>query len=128
VALSDGRVGLASFTDEAVRRPAVRELMAKVEAREGAEPGAFPIGGYAEVRIALRDGSEHTLRVDTPRGDPSRPLAWDELAEKFRDCAGTVLSAQAIERTVHLVERLEELPRVGGLTETLRAAPTEAQR
>jgi 2-methylcitrate dehydratase PrpD len=128
VALADGRVGLASFADEAVRRLEVRELMAKVQAREGAEPGAFPIGGHAEVRILLLDGSEHSLRVDTPRGDPSRPLAWDELAEKFRDCAGTVLPTQAIERTVRLVERLEELPEVGGLTETLRAPSTEAQR
>jgi 2-methylcitrate dehydratase PrpD len=128
VALSDGRVGLASFRDEAVRRPTVRELMAKVEAREGAEPGAFPIGGHAEVRIALKDGSEHSLRVDIPRGDPSRPLPWDELAEKFRDCAATVLPSQVIERTLRLVERLEELPEVGRLTETLRGAPTEAQR
>ena len=128
VALADGRVGLASFTDEAVRRPEVRELMAKVQAREGAEPGAFPIGGHAEVRILLLDGSEHSLRVDTPRGDPSRPLAWDELAEKFRDCAGTALPAESVERTLLLVERLEELPEVGGLTETLRAPPAEAQR
>ncbi len=127
-ALADGRVGLASFTDEAVRRPAVRELMAKVEAREGAEPGAFPIGGHAEVRIALKDGSEHSLRVDTPRGDPSRPLSWDELAEKFRDCAGTVLPTEAVERTLRLVERLEELPEAERLTETLRTAPTQAQR
>ncbi|MHC4480753.1 MAG: MmgE/PrpD family protein, partial [Planctomycetota bacterium] len=108
-ALVDGRVGLASFTDEAVRRPAVRELMSKVEAREGAEPAAFPIGGYAEVRVALKDRSEHGLRVDTPRGDPSRPLTWDELVEKFRDCAGTVLHAKAIERTLRMVEGLEEL-------------------
>ncbi|GAG17677.1 unnamed protein product, partial [marine sediment metagenome] len=127
-ALVDGRVGLTSFTEEAVRRPAVRELMAKVEAREGAEAGAFPIGGYAEVRIALPEGREHTLRVDTPRGDPSRPLSWDELAEKFRDCAGTVLPAQAVERTLRLIERLEELSNVSGLTETLRVAPAEAQR
>jgi 2-methylcitrate dehydratase PrpD len=125
-ALADGRVGLATFTDEAVRRPAARELMAKVEAREGAEPGAFPIGGYAEVGIVLRDGSEHSLRVDTPRGDPSRPLSWDELAGKFRDCAANVLPTQAVERTLSTVERLEELPNLGGLIETLRGAAAEA--
>jgi 2-methylcitrate dehydratase PrpD len=105
--------------------------MAKVEAREGAEPGAFPIGGHAEVRIALKDGSEHpdlSGRVDTPRGDPSRPLTWDELAEKFRDCAGAVLPAKAVERTLDLVERLEELSNVSGLTEALRGAATDAQR
>ncbi len=127
-ALTDSRVGLASFTDEAIRRPVVRELMAKVEASEGAEPGAFPIGGYAELRIVLKDGSEHSLRVDTPRGDPSRPLSWEELAEKFRDCAGTVLFTQAINGSLRLIERLEDVPDVGSLTETLRATTTEVHR
>jgi 2-methylcitrate dehydratase PrpD len=127
-ALVDGRVSLTSLTDEAVRRLAVWELMARVEAREGAEPGAFPIGGHAEVRIVLKDGSEHSLRVDTPRGDPLRPLSWDELAGKFRECAGTVMPTEAVERTLRLVERLEELPDVHRLTETLRGASTEVQR
>ena len=99
--------------------------MAKVEATEGAEAGAFPIGGYAEVRIALHDGTEHDVRVDTPRGDPSRPLSWDELAGKFRECAGAVLSAETTERIVSLVERLEDLPDVQGLTEALNGGATE---
>lgn len=125
-ALVDGQVGLASFTDEAVRRPAVRELMAKVEAKEGAEADAFPIGGYAEVRIVLQDRTEHVLRVDIPRGDPSRPLSWEELVEKFRDCAGVVLTGEAVERAVRIVERLEDLPDVRNLTGALEGAPTEA--
>lgn len=127
-ALVDGRVGLATFTDEAVRRSAVLELMAKVEVREGEEPGAFPIGGNAEVRITLKDGSEQSQRVDTPRGDPSRPLAWDELAGKFHDCAGAVMPTEAVEQVLRLVERLEEVPNVSKLTETLRTASTEAKR
>ena len=122
-ALLDGGVGPASFTDEAVQRPAVRELMTKVEAREGAEAAAFPIGGYAEVRVVLQDGGEHGLRVDTPRGDPSRPLSWDDLVGKFRECAGVVVPAETVEETVRLVERLEDLPDVGRLTEALKGAP-----
>ena len=118
-ALLDGRVGLASFTDEAVRRPAVRKLMSLVHAEEGEEAGAVPIGGYAEVRIVLQDGSEHNQRVDRPRGDPSLPLSWEELVGKFRECTEGVLSAEATERAADLVARLEELPDVSSLTETL---------
>ena len=127
-ALVDGRVGLASFTNEAVLRPALRELMAKVEAVEGAEAGAFPIGGYAAVRIALGDGTEYRLRVDTPRGDPSRPLAWDELAEKFRDCALIALPREAVERALGLVERLEDEPDVRRLTAALSGGAAKARR
>ena len=114
-ALLDGRLGLSSFADEAVRRPAVSELMAKVKAGEGEEAAEFPIGGYAEVRIALSDGSEYGTRVDVPRGDPSRPLSWGELAAKFRDCAAAVFSAEAREQALALVEGLEDLADVTGL-------------
>jgi 2-methylcitrate dehydratase PrpD len=127
-ALLDGRVGLASFTDEAVRRPAVRMLMSQVHAEEGEEAGAVPIGGYAEVRIVLQDGSEHSLRVDRPRGDPSRQLSWEELVGKFRVCTEGVLSAEAAEQIVSLVERLEELTDVKGLTETLIGQAAQARR
>jgi len=118
-ALLDGGVGLSSFTDEAVRRPAVRGLVAMVRAAEGDEAGEFPIGGYAEVRVVLRDGTEHAMRVDVPRGDPSRPLSWDELAAKFGDCAGVALPGGRVERALRLIERLDGLDNVRGLTEAL---------
>jgi 2-methylcitrate dehydratase PrpD len=127
-ALIDGGVGLASFTDAAVRRPQVRELMSRVRAGEGAEAGEFPIGGYAAVRVVLRDGTEYGRRVDVPRGDPSRPLAWDELAAKFRDCAGGVLSAEAAEHAVAMVEGLDGLADVTGLTEALSVAEEQSRR
>lgn len=127
-ALVDGRVGLPSFTDEAVRRPAVRKLMSQVHAEEGTEAGAFPIGGYAELRILLRDGDEHSLRVDTPSGDPSRPLSWDELVGKFRHCTEGLLSAETTERAADLVSRLEESPDVSGLIEALTGQAAESRR
>jgi len=118
-ALLDGRVGLAAFSDDAVLRPAARELMAKVMAVEGEEPAEFPIGGYADVSIVLRDGAEHGLRVDVPRGDPSRPLSWDELAAKFRECAGVALAAAGVEEALRLIEGLDDLDSVSRLTEAL---------
>jgi 2-methylcitrate dehydratase PrpD len=87
----------------------------------------FVAGTTAEVRILLRDGSEHALRVDSPRGGPSRPLSWDELVAKFRDCTEAVLSPETAGLVVGLIARLEELPDVNGLTETLTGAATEAR-
>jgi 2-methylcitrate dehydratase PrpD len=118
-ALTDGAVGLPSFTDEAVLRPAMRELMAKVSASEGAEAADFPVGGCAEVRIVLRNGTEHGRRVDVPRGDPSRPLSWEDMAAKFRDCAALALPAERVEGALRLTEGLDGLDNVGRLTEAL---------
>jgi 2-methylcitrate dehydratase PrpD len=127
-ALLDGAVGLPSFTDEAVRRPAVCELMSRVTASEGAEAGEFPIGGYAEVLIVLRDGGEYGTRVDVPRGDPSRPLSWEELAAKFRDCAATVLPAVQVDAAIRLAEGLDGLEDVRRLTEALSVGHSEPDR
>ncbi len=102
--------------------------MSKVRVSEGSETGEFPIGGYADVRIVFRDGSEHALRVDTPRGDPSRPLSWDELATKFRGCAETVVSVEVGERVIDLVQRLDKLTDVRELTGALSVETTEARR
>ena len=118
-ALIDGAVGLDAFSDEAVRRPAARDLVSRVRIEEGAQAGEFPIGGYAEVRIALRDGVEYGARVYVPRGDPSRPLVWEELAAKFRDCAGVALAAGDVDAALGLIERLEGLEDVRGLIEAL---------
>jgi 2-methylcitrate dehydratase PrpD len=121
-AFLDGAVGLASFADEAVLRPAARELMSRVETSEGEEPGEFPIGGYADVRIALRDGTEHGRRVDVALGDPARPVSYEQLVAKFRDCCQGVLSPEAVDRALAAIERLADLPDVRELTAALAPA------
>jgi 2-methylcitrate dehydratase PrpD len=79
------------------------------------------------VRIVLRGGEEQFLRVDTPRGDPTRPLSWEELAEKFRDCAQGVLASEAAEGAVGLIARLEDVRDLAELTGALTGAPMEGR-
>ncbi len=121
-ALLDGQVVLATFTDQAVRRPEAQDLLSRVEPVEDAQEMAFPIGGFAEVRVLTRDGKEHSVRVETPKGDPQRPLSWEELAAKFRDCAAAVLAPAAIEEAVSAIERLEGLENVAALAAVLAGA------
>jgi len=92
----DGRYCLWSFSDEAVRRPAIGPVLAKVRAFEDpACRGDDPLfdtrssgsRGFVEVDIELRNGLRDTLRVERPPGHPSRELGWDDLEQKFRDCA-----------------------------------------
>jgi 2-methylcitrate dehydratase PrpD len=108
-ALIDGRVGLEAFRDETVaRREDVRALAARIAVREAGEQLNFPIEGRAEVRVTANGGS-HSADVAVPLGDPKNPLTWDDLAGKFRDCAGTVLPADRVEAAIGLVSRLDEL-------------------
>ncbi len=95
-AMLDGAIGLRSFSDKAIMRPAVRDLMERVEAREEArlrpeDPNATVSGpakgGWIEIRIRTRDGREFTEAEHHPHGGPKNPFSWADVAAKFLDCA-----------------------------------------
>lgn len=79
----DGQVRLASFTDAAVQRPAVRALMEHVTTHEAQGPAA---PRWNIVRVALRDGTAVQKEVRVLRGSHQSPLSDTELADKWADC------------------------------------------
>jgi 2-methylcitrate dehydratase PrpD len=83
-ALLDRYPGFASFTDEAVRRPAARRLAGLVETK--LDPGGTGLlDGELTAEIHTADGVlEATQRF--PPGAPGRPPADAELAAKISDC------------------------------------------
>jgi 2-methylcitrate dehydratase PrpD len=88
--LLDGRVGLSTFSDEAVCRPSAQDLLSRVTIREVAVPpfGATEFGhAYATLEVTLRDGGDRLRqRCDIPAGDARAPLTDVELDAKFKDC------------------------------------------
>jgi 2-methylcitrate dehydratase PrpD len=87
--LLDRRLDLESFTDVAVRRPAIRWMMDRVKAREAAVPPVGPCTWarhYAAVRIRTKDGATAANRVDVPHGQAADPLSDEELEAKARVC------------------------------------------
>ncbi|MBI3935902.1 MAG: MmgE/PrpD family protein [Betaproteobacteria bacterium] len=116
VALLDGDVGPAQFTDERIRSADVRDLMARVELTvapelEGLYPATFP--GIATVH--LKDGRVLTKRVDYPPGHPKNPLARARLEEKFRSLAAPLLAPSQIDEALAALWALESVERVGEL-------------
>ncbi|MVW79633.1 MmgE/PrpD family protein [Bordetella sp. 02P26C-1] len=79
----DGYVRLASFTDEAVQRPAIRRLMAAVSTEE-AQGASTP--RWNVVSVTLRNGQRHEKEVRVLRGSHADPLSDAELQEKWTDC------------------------------------------
>jgi 2-methylcitrate dehydratase PrpD len=83
-ALLDGYPGFASFTDEAVRRPAARRLAGLVEIKT--DPGgSWLLDGelHAEIHTA-GDVLQTSLRY--PPGAPQRPPTDAQLHTKISDC------------------------------------------
>jgi len=85
-ALLDGRIGLATFTDESVRRPAIQEFLPHV--RGCSTPGDSILPRWALVRLHTRDGKCIERKVEALRGSAALPLTDGALVAKARDCYG----------------------------------------
>lgn len=111
VALTDGCVGLAQFSDGRIHDPALLALAGRI--RYTINPAdQYPRRFTGHLRAVLRDGSEREYRQPCMRGGAEAPLAPAELEAKFMDNAryGGWTAARA--------ERLREVSR------TLFAPPT----
>lgn len=116
LALAEGGVSLDKFTDEKVRDPVIRNLMAKVKVspeedfiRE--DPGA----SITTIEITFRNGRRISGRCDYRPGGPLNPVSDEALLEKFTACAGRVLSPERIERSIESLTNLEDVDDISNL-------------
>lgn len=127
-ALMHGVVSLAHFTDEAVRDPSARALMARVHAMP--DPGASMQSTdhfHARLRVTTTSAATFEHFVDRPIGrDRDHPLPPGALEAKFRDCARTALDAESTETLVRLCGGLERLADVAEVLQVMAAGVTAA--
>jgi 2-methylcitrate dehydratase PrpD len=113
--LVHGRVGLSTYTSDALSEPRVLELARKVryETKEyDSYPQAFPGG----VRIRLRDG--RVLEADFPHqlGAPENPMSIEQVREKFRENVGLAGgSFDQLEEAVLALETQDDARSIGAL-------------
>ncbi len=126
VALQEHNVGLKQVTDEKVNHPKIKELMKKIKMiPRTEEPEVSPesigiVESPTTVRVRFLDGKECSHRVAKPRGSPDNPLSWEELSAKYRECSGLVLKGEEIERSLKIMENLEELRDISELVEAVK--------
>jgi len=131
ILLLEGKAGLPEFTDEVVNRSDVQAMIQKVEF--GVHPEA-EAAGYDKmttiIEIALKDGRKISGRADFGKGSPANPMSYEEVADKFRECAAFSRWPRGkAERVVELVKGLEGLGDVRELTALLsRTGIREARK
>jgi 2-methylcitrate dehydratase PrpD len=128
--LLEEKADLPEFTDEVVNRPDVQAMIQKVEF--GVHPEA-EAAGYDKmttiIEITLTDGRQISGRADFGKGSPANPLSYDEVADKFRECAAfSRWPRSKAERVIELLRRLEELRDVRELTTLLSKEAGEKAR
>jgi 2-methylcitrate dehydratase PrpD len=116
-----GHAGYHAFTDATVRDPAIAAFRRRVTVREDPDLNAdVPRLKPARVTVTLTNGRQVTRLRESARGDYQDPYREDEVRSKFRELAGLVLSEAGVARLEALVDRLDELPRLGELVAALR--------
>jgi 2-methylcitrate dehydratase PrpD len=116
-----GHVGYHAFTDDAVRDPAIAAFRRRVTVREDPALNVdVPRLKPARVTVTFTNGRQVTRLRESARGDYQDPYGDEEVRSKFRELAGLVLSQAGVARLEALVDRLDDLPRLGELVETLR--------
>jgi 2-methylcitrate dehydratase PrpD len=106
-ALLDGHIGMGTFTDEQVRRPAIADLLAKTQLHMDRTIPANFDEMRTTVSVRLQDGKEYSVRCDRPRGIWGNPLTREERLTKVRQCAARVLPEADTERLIEVVEGME---------------------
>src|SRR5262249_11121564 len=88
----------------------------------------FPDSVPARVVVTTAAGAVSET-VMAPKGEPSNPMSWDELTDKFRTVAGRYLSAPAtalLEQAIAALEAGDVRPLLAALAQPMMASPARA--
>jgi 2-methylcitrate dehydratase PrpD len=116
-----GRVGVETYTEQAIRDPAVLELAARVEHVQRDFP-TYPRSFPGWVRIETRAGTVLELELPHQRGGPENPMGEGEVVAKFRENAALALGADDVRELEHALLALEEQDDLAACLAPLRRA------
>src|SRR5271156_119697 len=110
VALLDGNVMPAQFTDDRVTSPDVQSLLTKVSARPNASYTAqYPRRMPAKITVRLTDGTTLSHEVQDYPGMPSRPFTWNDVVEKFDQLTADRIDSDLANQIKDAVRSLEHI-------------------
>jgi 2-methylcitrate dehydratase PrpD len=119
-ALTDGRVGIATFQDERAQDPDLQRLMERITMVVDPEiPGDRERHMWTRLTVRLKDGRSATIAPRPVPGHPGNPLSLEALRAKFKECAGLVLPADRVDSAAQMVETLDTCPDLRSLTAIL---------
>lgn len=124
VALLDGDVTLASFSDDRLNDPRVLKLLDKIKIHRDAElTKRYPRGIPNRLVATLGDGSTVTTENEFPRGHDQNPMSDVEVTAKFQRMADGLMSESAQDQFLDTCWKLDSLTSVAPLVSLFPAEP-----
>lgn len=113
-ALINGKVGLADFTDEAIKREDVLRLAPKIDGviDEEYEKNYHAKVCPADIKIEMEDGTIYEHHLEYTLGGPDRPMTSEDLYDKMKGCVefSAIKRPEGIADVVkNLVDNMETL-------------------
>jgi 2-methylcitrate dehydratase len=119
-AFQDGAVSPASFTNDRIQSPALRQLIAKMTIEEDPElTQRFPEELNCWMEITSTSGQRFTAETAYPKGHRQNPLEDAELEAKFRHLAADILPEPQCRAALAQLWSLENAPNLRQLFDSL---------
>lgn len=103
VSLVDGEYNLRQLDARRWEDPDVKAMLEKVTCvHDTAMDAGFPGNRPTRISVTLRDGTVLSEEAPFPKGDPRNPMTDEDIARKFRNLSGAVLSPARQQRLIDL--------------------------
>ncbi len=129
-ALTKGQVVLDYFENNSFKDAGVQGVLPRVRSENYTGKMFDPDDPFdAELKLTLNDGRVLPTKVDRPLGRTSDiPIPHERLQAKFEDCAGRVLTREAVAKALLVVDFADKSGTVKDLTRVLETASASAKR
>jgi 2-methylcitrate dehydratase PrpD len=109
-ALLSGKVVLEDFENHAYRDTQVQSVLPRVRSEIYTGKMFDPADPFdAELKLTLNDGRMLFAKVDRPLGRTAEiPIPFERLQAKFENCAGRVLSPDAVAEVLQLFDFIDK--------------------
>jgi 2-methylcitrate dehydratase PrpD len=110
-AVVKGKVTVDDFTNEAIKRQEILEVARKVSGKLVPEMDRHGVGPGGVI-IRMKDGAEYKEEVAHCLGSVERPMTFQDITKKFRECASASrkpLPKETINEVIEMAGRLEKL-------------------
>ncbi|RLB81116.1 MAG: hypothetical protein DRH24_09540 [Deltaproteobacteria bacterium] len=111
LALAEGNITADKFTDEKVNNPKLVNLRKKIHT--SLDPR---IKFGARMSVKMKDGTEYKDFLAAPKGDPSNPLSFEELAAKYENAAILAIPKKNIDL---LIEKIKVIDKIENINEII---------
>ena len=113
----DGKLEIETFTDAKANDPQVQQALSKVHVivdKTIPEPGP-----YCPVTVELTDGTRFAYTARIAKGHPENPMTENEVLDKFRSNAKSVISEKQSKALIATILKLETVDNVRALVNLL---------